>query len=103
MITVKRGDTLSIIVRRKNLDGTPRTGEAGNLRSQIRTSKDDLIASFTISEVEDTPGDYLFVVPANVTELIPINKYYMDIEYRDGDFVQSSETFSLEVVKDVTK
>lgn len=103
MITVKRGDTLSLIVRRKNHDGTPRVGEADKLRAQIRSNKDILIASFQISEVLETPGDYLFVVPAIETSEMDIGKYVMDIEFRDGDFVQSTETFTVVIEKDVTK
>jgi len=101
-IEVKRGDTLSFVVRRKNEDGTPRTGEASNLRSQIRNIKDALIAEITITET-DVPGDYLFTVPATETSFWVPGKYTCDIQFTDVDFVESSNTFEVVVEKDVTR
>lgn len=102
MITVKRGDTLAFIVRRKNEDGTPRTGEALKLKSQLRNQKDVLLAEFDITETV-VPGDYLFKVDATETALWITGTYNCDIQFKDGDIVQSSETFQVSVVKDVTR
>lgn len=101
MISVKRGDTLAFIVRRKNEDDTPRTGEASKLKSQIR-NKDALIGEFAISETV-VPGDYLFEIDAVTTSEWPVGSYTSDIQFRDGDFVQSSDTFKITVEKDVTR
>ena len=80
MLTLKRGDTLAFIVRRKNEDGTPRSGEALQLKSQIRTTKDVLISEFTITETE-VLGDYLFKVDAINTSVWIPGVYIFDIQF----------------------
>lgn len=102
MISVKRGDTLAFIARRKNADGTPRTGEAAKLRSQVRTPKGLLLAELVVTEV-DPPGDYLFQVGALITKDWPVGTHDCDIQFKDGDTVISSTTFNIVVVKDVTR
>ena len=102
MITVKRGDTLAFIVRRKNKDGTPRTGEALKLKSQLRTQKDFFLAEFIITETI-VPGDYLFKVSAVETTTWSPGTYNCDIQFNEDDIVQSSETFQVIVTKDVTR
>lgn len=102
MITVKKGDTLSFIVKRSDEAGEPMTGDAAKLRSQIRTKKDELIATFTITETI-IPGEYLFVVSALVTDTMLPGIYLFDIEYTDGEIVKSSDTMEIQVLKDVTK
>jgi hypothetical protein len=101
MISVKRGDTLAFLVRRKNEDGTPRTGEASQLKSQIR-SKETLIGEFTITETV-VPGEYLFEIKAVDTLDWAVGSYVCDIQFTEGDFVQSSDTFKITVEKDVTR
>lgn len=102
MITVKKGDTLSFIVKRDNEAGEPMTGDAAKLKSQIRTKKDELIANFTITET-DVLGEYLFVVPAAITNTLIPGIYLFDIEYTDDDIVKSSDTMEIQVIKDVTR
>ena len=102
MLSIKRGDTLAFIVRRKNEDNTPRVGEASKLKSQIRTSKDVLLAELIITETE-TPGDYLFKVNAIETSLWLPGTYNCDIQFTDNEIVQSSDTFNIVVSKDVTR
>lgn len=102
MITVKRGDTLAFIVRRTNEDGTPRTGESLNLKAQMRTSKEVLIAEFVIKETE-VPGNYLFSISAIETALWTPGTYICDIEFTKDGVVESSDTFNIMVTKDVTR
>lgn len=102
MITLKRGDTLSFIVTRKDDQGQPLTGDASKLKSQLRTREDKLAAEFSITETE-TPGDYLFKVDAQTTKDFRPGELYFDIEYRDDDIVYSSETMTVNVIKDVTR
>lgn len=102
-LTVKRGDTLSVIVVRKDEDGNPLTGDALKLRSQIRNSNDQLLASFAISETS-TPGEYLFEVPPSVTLTFPLGRLDWDIEYNSGTgYIKSTETLAIRVDKDVTR
>lgn len=99
--TVKRGDTLALLVTRKNIDGTPRTGEASKLKAQIKSSKDILMADFEITETE-IPGKYLFVVSATITGSMPLGSYVSDIQYTEDEYVNSCKTFKIIVEKDVT-
>ena len=101
MISVKKGDTLAFLVRRTNDDGTPRTGEALNLKSQVR-NKDILVGEFTVTETI-TPGDYLFEISADDTSKWTVGKYNFDIQFTNGTFVQSSDTFTIVIEKDVTR
>jgi len=102
MVTIKRGDTLSFIIRRTNELDQPQTGVANKLKSQIRDKEENLIASFIITET-DEPGDYLFLVPAEKTRLFQIGTYFFDVEFTDNDIVSSSETALIRVVKDYTQ
>jgi len=102
-LTVKRGDTLSVIVARQDEDGNPLTGDALKLRSQIRNSNDQLLASFTITETS-TPGEYLFEVAPSVTLTFPLGRLDWDIEYNSGTgYIKSTETLTIRVDKDVTR
>lgn len=102
MITIKRGDTLSFIVKRSNESGDPLTGDANKLSAQLRTSKDELIANFTITET-DTLGEYLFLIPATITNTFPIGILGYDIQFADVDLVNTTETMFVKVVRDVTR
>ena len=102
-LTLKRGDTLSVIVARKDEDGNPLTGQAEKLRSQIRTTTDKLVAEFTISETS-TAGEYLFEVPSSVTQDFPLLTLSFDVEFKDLDgYTKSSDTMFIIVIKDVTR
>ena len=102
MIEVKRGDTLSFIVIRKDELGNPLTGDAVNLKAQIRDGDDILYGEFVITELP-TAGEYLFTVDAQITKDFTIGRLYFDIEYKDNNVVYSTETMIINVVMDVTR
>ncbi len=99
MITLKRGDTFSFSTNLTDNLGNILTGITSNLRCQIRDISDKLISEMIIEET-DTNGEYIFKV--DDTNNFPIQNLYFDIEYIDQDITISSETFEIEVVKDVT-
>lgn len=101
MVYIKRGDTLTIQVVRKDSEGTPQTGQTEFLSSQIRDSNDILIAEFTIEESE-VLGTYLFTVDSAETANFPVETLYFDIELNDGATIESTDTVLLIVKKDVT-
>ena len=102
MIQVKRGDTLSFIIKRKDEMGEPETGVANNMFSQVRNKAEELIGTFTIVETAEE-GSYLFLIPSTETQLWSPGTYFFDIEYRDGDFVSSSQTEMIQVLADITR
>ena len=102
-LELTRGDTLSVIVVRKDENGNALTGDASMLRSQIRTPSDNLVGSFTITETS-TPGEYLFEVASSITNTFPLGRLEWDIEYNNGSgYVKSSETLTIRVDKGVTR
>lgn len=102
MIEVKKGDTLSFIVIRKDDAGNPLIGDESKLKAQIRDSEDTLYGAFVITELS-TLGEYLFTVDATITKDFILGKLYFDIEYKDNDIVYSTDTVTINVLRDVTR
>ena len=105
MITLKqhkRGDTFSFITTFNDSQGQPMVDILSRLKCQIRNSKNMLIYEISIQETA-TAGEYLFSAPASVTRNWPLENLYLDIEYKDGDIVTSSETMSFQVIRDITR
>jgi len=98
---IKRGDTFTFIVRRVDDLGNPLTGQASNLRSQIRKNDGVLLGEFIIEETV-TLGDYKFNIDASITKDFPIGNLYFDIEYTLEGVVTSSNTVTFKVEGDVT-
>jgi hypothetical protein len=96
----KRGDTFSFIAAIANSSGTPLTGEASNLSSQIRNKSDKLYATLTITETT-TLGSYLFLTNDTLDWPCGVD-LYLDIQYTKGGVITSSETIIIPVEKDVT-
>ena len=95
----KRGDTFSFSAAFA-VDGVPVEGLANKLKCQVRTRKDVLISEMTITE-SATPGTYIFTV-ADTADW-PIGELYYDIQMTDdAGIITSSETVTINVIKDVT-
>ena len=102
MIQAKRGDTLTILVKRTDAEGTPLTGDALKLKSQVRTATDKLLGEFTIVETE-TLGTYKLTLAPSITKTFPIGSVFWDLQYDNGaGLISSSRTLEIEIVKDVT-
>ncbi len=102
MITTKRGDTLTILVARKDSAGDPMTGDALKLKAQLRTSTDKLLGDFEITETA-VLGTYELSIPSTVTKTFELGKAFWDLQYDDGSgVISSSETIEVEIVKDIT-
>ena len=97
--TIKAGDTFGLLATINNEENNLVIGESANLKSQVRTSDDELIAELTVRETDD--GTYLFEFED--TSLWPITILYLDIQYSKDGVVTSSNTLSVKVLKDVTK
>lgn len=69
-----------------------------NLRSQIRTSDDTLIAELDVTEAD---GRYVF--KADSTDGWPIGTLYMDIRKEEDGETAISPTIKITVAKEVTK
>ena len=102
MITTKRGDTLTILVVRKDSEGDPMTGDALKLKAQLRTATDKLLADFAITETA-VLGTYELSIPSSVAKTFEIGMAYWDLQYNDGaGNISSSDTVEIEILKDIT-
>lgn len=101
----KRGDTLSLgLTWAEDGETIDLTGYA--IVAELRTSNDELICSLTIAPADQTTarGQFTATATAEVTALWPIARLDCDVQFvaPDGS-VASSETFGIQVVRDVTR
>lgn len=99
--TFKKGDSFAFYNIIKDEADTPIVGKASNLKCQIRDSQYKLIDNLVIEEDLTTPGKYIF-------KSLDTSKWnntllYLDIEYREGDIIVSTDTVSLFIEEDITK
>lgn len=111
-ITVKSGDTFSLSCTRVDANGAPVNLTGLTITSKVRNIsgfEDDL----TVTVTNAAAGQFsLSALPAD-TSLWPVsqsvdgtvfrpNILYCDVQYVTGGVTQSSETFDIVVVEDVT-
>lgn len=95
---LKQGDTF-----RWSGTFTEWTGsESGELRCDVRDAYDRILGVAEITAGAD-PDEFVFTVPGEVTETWPEGWVYTDVERAVSGLVQSTETISIYVYKDVTK
>lgn len=101
----KRGDTFAFYAKLKDKNtGEPVIVSADKIKSQVRNNNGILYANLIVLENEGQPGTYLFRANAEITkDWPPSSTLYIDIEITNEELVYSSETFSVEVEKDVTR
>jgi len=108
----KRGDTLDWAVTYK-IGNIATSVAAIDIACQVKTELDTILATstgltpdITITKLNQitSPGQYTIYITDSVTELWPIAKYYVDIQYTDQGTgkVMSTDTFILNVIKDIT-
>ncbi len=102
----KCGDTFAFYAKLKDKNtAEPLIIEPDKIKSQVRNNNGVLYAELIVTSHPDETqiGTYLFKAPAIITKNWPPSVLYIDIEIKDNDTVYSSETFSVTIVKDVTK
>lgn len=98
---VKRGDTMAITVTRTESDGTTPINLTGyTVASQMR--RGTVAITLTAAVTNAAAGVVTLSAAAAVTELWTPGLYACDVEYTAGSDVQSSDTFHIEVLEDVT-
>lgn len=96
----KRGDTFAFSVYLKDENEEPLIIEIDNMKCEVRTLGDDLIDTLIITQTE-IPGEYIFL--SDDTSKYPIGELFTDIEVVKDGIKSSSDTITLEIVRDVTK
>lgn len=98
---MKKGDTFSYYANVKDANGNPVIDGVDKIKSQIYNDKDIKLADLTITTT-DVVGKYLFRV-LNTTTFPTDATLFTDIQYTDGDVIVSSETMTIQILKDVTR
>lgn len=104
----KRGDSFAFYA---NLKDTV-TGDAidlpvENIRCQVRNASNKLYSTLSIHKDEIVAGKYLFYATREVTQTWPASitgvLLYIDVEIIMNDVTTSTETFTVNILQDVTK
>lgn len=96
---IKRGDTFQLNGIYK-IDGVATSLDLYTITSQVRDSRDRLIA--TLAVAKDSIETGYFTLSGGEIDWKP-GTYYCDIQFEDGDgFVRSTETFIIPVQEDIT-
>lgn len=88
-------------------NGTPASLAAVEVRAQARGSDGALVAELTVTKANQgtSPGVFVLSSPAEgySTETWPVDTIAIDIEFRSGGVLRSTERILLPVVADVTR
>jgi hypothetical protein len=99
----KRGDTFEVVVN-FTLNGQAQNLFGWQVRAQIRAANKALLKELDVVIVDEPNGVFTLNCPANETENWTPAPYQCDIEFIDPfDFVISSDTFAVNVIRDVTR
>lgn len=96
---IKQGDTFQLNGIYK-IDGVATSLTLYTITSQVRDARDNLIASLSVTKDPSNTGH--FSLSAGEIDWKAAT-YYCDIQFIDNDdFVRSSETFLIPVIKEIT-
>lgn len=102
-ITHKRGDTFSLACTVENA-GVPVNITSWTITSQARDAADTVLQSFAVTKTDATNGAFTVAATSTQTEAWSLGTYSMDIEFvESGGEVNSTETFTLSVLRDITR
>ncbi len=99
----KRGDTFDFLFTAE-VSGVALDLTGYTITSQARGSDDSVLQTFTVTITDAANGQFTITATDAETELWTPATYSMDIEFVDGSgTVISTETFTLNVIADVTR
>lgn len=102
-ITHKRGDTFAIACTIENA-GVAVDITGWTIASQARGTDDTILQTFTVTITDAATGSFSISATSTQTELWTIGNYSVDIEFiDDSGEVNSTETFTLSVIRDITR
>lgn len=100
-INFKRGDTLSLAGTYK-VEGVASSVDAMTIRSQVRTYGGVLVQELTVVKTGGT-GEFTLSATAAQTALWGATTLKCDIQFSVSGVVQSTETFSISALEDITQ
>lgn len=102
-ITHKRGDTFELSCTLEN-EGVAVDITNFTITSQMRQTDDTLLQALTVTKTDAANGAFTLSATPAETELWGVQNYDCDIEFIEGGGeVNSSETFIISVIKDITR
>lgn len=108
-VTVKRGDSISLLFSAKDADGVAQPLVDVEARIQLRDRGGNVFIESTSNPldgltIDEVAGTIAWEVPYEDTEVLDPGTYYSDLEltYGTGERV-SSDTFPLRIVEDITR
>ena len=102
-ITHKRGDTFELSCTIEN-EGVAVDITNFTITSQVRGSDDVLLQALTVTKTDAGAGAFTLSATSTQTESWGIQTYLCDIEFiESGGEVNSSQTFEISVIKDITR
>jgi hypothetical protein len=103
-VRTKRGDTFSLAGTRVTQAGVPVNLAGYQVRAQMRDGADSLVYAFAPTVTNAAAGEFRLDAPATTTETWTPARYVVDIEFvSSGGVVDSSDTFRIVVVPDITR
>ncbi len=103
ILTIKRGDSFSRACRLLDDSGSAIDLTDYTIESQIRDSRDTLIATFTTTKYNQVTNKGMFVITAeDGTDEWPLSRLEMDIVYTVGGIIQHTEDIIVNVVRSKT-
>jgi len=102
----KRGDTLIWECEYTDDAGVPVNLTTYEIKCQARSAEGVELFNVGTATTGITVTNTLagtFRVQVDATDTFNLGRYDVDIQYTIGTLIKSSETFSLEIVKDITK
>ncbi len=102
-ITHKRGDTFELSCTLEN-EGNPVDITNFTITAQVRQADDTLLQALTVTKTDAANGAFTLGATSTETEGWEVLQYQCDIEFIEvGGEVNSSETFTINVIKDITR
>jgi hypothetical protein len=101
----KMGDTFALGCTYKS-SGVPADVTDITIRSDVVTKNGVLVASLDVDKNPDqvaNPGMFSLKATASATATWAAGEHYIDIEFTQNGYVRSTETFSVEIIEDITK
>lgn len=99
---IKRGDSFLMACVYKE-GNEPYDVTNFTIRSQVRSSSDELVQELTVTKADQSTDPGAFVLSAGVIDSWPVDLLRCDIEFSEEGTVRSTQTFMIPVVEDVTR
>ena len=100
-LTFKTGDTLTISGSRTDSAGNPITLASTAVKAEMKTNSGSPVL-FTATITDVAAGEFTLSLTASETGALTAGSYFCDVQFTSGVFVESTDTFTITMVEDIT-